>query len=187
MSIHGTRRAAAACPAVITALLALMVTPSATAAGKGNCPAASPGSSSGTAVTSAVICEINRQRTSRGLGKVHAHRKLTTMASRYARSMVRQQFFAHVSPGGASMSERLRKVGYGGSSWSAGETLAWGSGPKATPRAIVAAWMNSPPHRAVLLGRNYRDVGIGVALGSPHGKAMGSSATYVAELGRTAG
>jgi uncharacterized protein YkwD len=186
MSNHGTRRAVVACPAVITALLALA--PSATAAAKGTCPGsgASPATSSRAVVTSAVICEINRQRTTRGLARVRSHRKLWVMATRYARSMVRQQFFGHVSPAGASMSERLRKVGYGGRRWVAGEALAWGSGTSATPRAIVAAWMNSPPHRAVLLGRNYRDVGIGVALGSPFGRAMGSSATYAAELGKRA-
>jgi hypothetical protein len=39
----------------------------------------------------------------------------------------------------------------------------------------------------VLLDRDYRDVGIGVALGSPYGRAMNRSATYAAELGRTAG
>jgi uncharacterized protein YkwD len=43
--------------------------------------------------------------------------------------------------------------------------------------------MASPPHRAVLLGRGYRDVGIGVALGNPHGGAKGSSATYTADFG----
>ena len=58
-------------------------------------------------------------------------------------------------------------------SWAAGEALAWGSGRQATPRGIVYAWMHSPPHRAVLLGRKYRDVGIGVALGSPFGASSG--------------
>ena len=180
------RRFAPACPVVITALL--VATPSAAAAGKGSCPGsgASPASSSRPAITRAVICEINRERTARGLGRVRAHRTLAAMATRYARAMVRQQFFSHTSPSGASMSERLRASGYGGRSWTAGETLAWGSGRQATPRGIVSAWMHSPPHRTVLLGRMYRDVGIGVALGSPFGGLTRRAATYAAEFGRAA-
>jgi uncharacterized protein YkwD len=187
MSIHGAGRGTLACPAVFTALLAF--TPAATAAGKGVCPGAgvAPASASRAVVTRAVICEINRERSTHGLAAVRAHRQLGTMASRYARAMVRQRFFGHVSPAGASMAERIRDVGYARGYWSAGEALAWGSGARATPRAVVSAWMHSPPHRAVLLGRNYRDVGIGMALGSPGTAPAESSATYAAELGRRTG
>ena len=189
MSIHGVRRGAVACPAVLTTMLALTAAPSATAAGKGACPGAgvAPASAPRALVTSAVICEINRERARHRLAAVRAHRQLATMASRYARAMVRQRFFGHVSPAGASMAERIRDAGYARGYWSAGEALAWGSGTRATPRAVVSAWMRSPPHRAVLLGRSYRDVGIGVALGSPRGAPAQSSATYAAELGSRAG
>jgi uncharacterized protein YkwD len=189
MQDQPARRFASACPAILTAVFALMATPSATAAGKGSCPGsgAAPGSVPSAAITKAVICEINRERATRGLRRVHADRRLSRMAARYARAMVRQQFFSHTSPGGATMAERLRATGYGGRRWTAGEALAWGSGSRATPRRIVYAWMHSPPHRAVLLGRSYRDVGIGVALGSPYGGRQDRSATYAAELGRAAG
>ncbi len=63
-----------------------------------------------------------------------------------------------------------------------GEILAWGEGRLSTPRAAVRSWLHSPPHRRVLLGRNYRDIGVGVAIGSPYGGGRGS-ATYVANLG----
>ena len=66
---------------------------------------------------------------------------------------------------------------------SVGEVLAWGEGRFASPRAAVRSWLLSPPHRRVLLGRNYRDVGVGIALGSPFGGSMRSSATYAAEFG----
>ena len=52
----------------------------------------------------------------------------------------------------------------------------------AAPRAIVSSWMRSGPHRQVLLGR-YGHVGVGVALGSPFGRAMSGSATYAADFG----
>jgi uncharacterized protein YkwD len=46
-----------------------------------------------------------------------------------------------------------------------GENIAWGTLQLATPRAIVAAWMASPGHRANILDPRFRDTAIGV---SPH-------------------
>lgn len=63
-----------------------------------------------------------------------------------------------------------------------GETLAWGSGPRGAPRAIVAAWLRSPPHRAVLLSRRYREIGLAAVPGSPRGRSN-AAATYAADLG----
>ena len=135
------------------------------------------------AAQAAVVCEINRERRARGLRPVGVHPRLTGMARRYARAMVRIGFFSHTSPGGATLLDRVRAAGYGGRWIAAGEALAWAQGRLATPHAIVRAWMDSPPHRAVLLGRAYRDVGIGVALGSPDGRARRTSATYAADFG----
>ena len=79
---------------------------------------------------------------------------------------------------------RLRIAGYmrGCTSWAAGETLAWGNGTESSPWSRVAAWMRSPPHRAVLLGATYREAGIAVMQGTP---GMGPRGfTYVGEFGR---
>ena len=45
--------------------------------------------------------------------------------------------------------------------WSAGENLLWGP-PDLSPKAAVAAWLGSPPHRTILLGTHWREIGIGV-------------------------
>ena len=183
MSTHARRLRASTCPAAITILLATGIA-AARAAGATRCrgsplaPASAP-----RAAQAAVVCEINHERRARGLRPVGAHPRLTEMARRYARSMVRIGFFSHTSPGGLTLLERLRAAGYGGRRIAAGEALAWAQGRLATPHAIVGAWMHSPPHRAVLLGRVYRDVGIGVALGDPYGRARRSSATYTADFG----
>jgi uncharacterized protein YkwD len=79
------------------------------------------------------------------------------------------------------MVDRLRAYIGGGRRWAVGETLAWGRGSLATPEAIVAAWLESPPHRRVLLEARYRDVGIGVTTGVP--VAGDPGVTYAAELG----
>ena len=68
-------------------------------------------------------------------------------------------------------------------SWRAGENIAWGRGERATPREIVRAWMESPPHRANVLGRSFRELGVGVAPGAPVRERYGSEATYVHDFG----
>lgn len=185
MPTHARRLRASTCPAAITILLATGLAPApAAAAAAAGCHASArvPASAPRTA-QAAVICEINRERRGRGLRPVAANPRLTRMARRFARSMVRLGFFSHISPGGGTLLDRVREAGYGGHRIAAGEALAWAQGRLATPHAVVRAWMASPPHRAVLLGRGYRDVGIGVALGNPHGGAKGSGATYTADFG----
>jgi uncharacterized protein YkwD len=132
----------------------------------------------------ATVCLINAQRRAHGLVPLRANARLARAAVRHARDMVARSYFSHVSPAGASFVDRLRAVGYASRScaWSGGETLAWGSGILQSPASRVRAWMNSPAHRAILLGAGFREVGIGIAAGSPANASVGS--TYVGEFGR---
>lgn len=180
MSTLAIRRRTLACPAALTVLVTLTVAP-ASAATRCADASATPASLGAGARQAAVVCEINRARRSRGLAPVSAHARLTRMGRGFAHTMVARRFFSHVGPGGATLSVRRRAAGYRGRS--IGEVLAWGEGRYASPRAAVRSWLHSPPHRSVLLDRNYRDVGVGVALGSPFGGSMRSSATYAADFG----
>jgi hypothetical protein len=74
-----------------------------------------------------------------------------------------------------------RAAAAGWSGRTLGETIGWGAGELATPSAIVSGWMNSPPHREILLGGEFRKVGLGVANGSPGG--FGGAATVTADFG----
>jgi uncharacterized protein YkwD len=131
----------------------------------------------------ATLCLINEERRARGRPALAADPRLALAARRYSADMVARGYFAHVSPDGATLTDRLRRIGYvGGCAWRAGETLAWGFGDERTPAARVAAWMHSRRHRRVLLSTRYRDVGIGVAGGVPDGS--GDGLTYTADLGR---
>jgi uncharacterized protein YkwD len=126
---------------------------------------------------------LNRQRARHGLRPLRVNRKLSRSARRFSRSMVRHNFFAHVSPTGSTLSQRIRRAGYmrGAHRWHVGENLAWGGGVRSTPRAIVRSWMNSPGHRANILSSGYREIGIGIALGAPgYG---GPAATYTTHFG----
>jgi uncharacterized protein YkwD len=100
---------------------------------------------------------INRERARNGRGGLASDRRLARAAARHAADMARRHYFGHVSPGGMSPLARVRAAGWHGG---VGEAIAWGCGSLSGAAATVRAWMASPPHRAILLGRG-RAVGIG--------------------------
>ncbi len=126
----------------------------------------------------AVRCELNQERTKRGLSAVRHDEGLALAAKRYSRAMVDQGFFDHVSPSGSTLGSRLKRVGFRAAG-RAGETIGWGSGSLASPAALVAAWMASPPHREIILDGGFSAVGVGVAPGAPVG---GAGATVTADF-----
>ncbi|PTL56318.1 CAP domain-containing protein [Paraconexibacter algicola] len=135
-------------------------------------------------VERATLCLLNRERTKRGRARLRAQPTLAGVADRYAAQMVREGFFAHVSPAGTTMLARIRRTGYlegDIARWSVGENLAWGTGRISTPARIVKAWMASPGHKRNILDRSYREIGVGVVLGVPEDPSRG--ATYVTEFG----
>jgi uncharacterized protein YkwD len=139
-------------------------------------PSAQPGAGT------AVVCLVNRERTKRKLPVLRASAPLGAAAGRYARLMVSDGFFDHVSPTGSTLRSRLAGAGYPGrGACTLGENIATASGKLGAPTEIVAAWMASPGHRRNILARDFREVGVGVASGMP---AAGDGATYVADFGR---
>jgi uncharacterized protein YkwD len=128
---------------------------------------------------------INHARTSRGLHAVQEHKALNVASLRHARDMMRRDYFSHVSLGGASVGTRVRRAGYsrsGYSRWTVGEVIGWGSGLLGTPKAVFRAWMKSKSHRAVILGKRWRDVGLGCAHGTF--KGISNVTMYAVDVGR---
>jgi uncharacterized protein YkwD len=136
-------------------------------------------SAAGTQYREAVRCLLNAQRAQAGLAPLAPNRRLARAARRFSQAMVRQRFFDHVSPQGSTMDRRVRAAGY--AEPRVGETIAWGAGALATPAAIVQGWMNSPPHRAIIMDPGFREVGLGIAAGSPEGD--GDATTVTADFG----
>ncbi len=138
-----------------------------------------------TLVRRSTLCLLNAERTSRGLRPLREQSTLRTVARRYARTMVRGRFFAHVCPQGSTLKSRIRSAKYLNKSvrdYALGENLAWGSGSLSTPKSIVRGWMRSSAHRHAILDGSFRDVGVGVAPGAPR-KVRGRAATYTTEFG----
>lgn len=145
---------------------------------------ARPGTISQPTLRRTTLCLVNRERARRGRRALRHNRRLAIAGIRHARDMVRRNYFSHDSPSGASFLDRIRRTGYfrGARSWAAGENLAWGSGGHATPRSIVRSWMASPGHRANILQRRFREIGVGIVLGTPR-VGLPTGATYATEFG----
>jgi uncharacterized protein YkwD len=74
--------------------------------------------------------------------------------------MVRRGFFAHESADGSAFWQRvLRYYPRRSGAWSVGENLLWSS-PEVDPAGALRMWMNSPPHRKILLTARWREVGL---------------------------
>jgi uncharacterized protein YkwD len=168
---------------VLGAALAAALTLAAPARADAGCPGADRvvDAQNADALIAPTMCLLNAQRRAAGLRPVSGQPKLTVAASRFAAQMVGMGFFAHRAPGGPDLVGRLRQARYLGlrttTPWIVGENLAWARGSAATPRDIVAEWMASPGHQRNILEPSYRDVGIGVAGGSPGDPGEGVTVT----------
>jgi uncharacterized protein YkwD len=120
-------------------------------------------------VSDVIFCLMNAMRANKGLSPLVQQAQLAHASVDHSQDMVDNHYFAHDSLDGRDIVARLKAVFYipRDGDWVIGENLAWGSGALSTPRSLVNAWMNSPPHRANLLASDYRDVGMGVVYGTP--------------------
>jgi uncharacterized protein YkwD len=145
-----------------------------------------PANDNAAALGASTLCLINAERQQRGLPPLTANPQLGKAAQNYSRAMVRERFFDHVSPGGSTLLSRVKRgTRYlrGARSYSLGENIAWGSGDFATPRETVKGWMASAGHRANILNRRFRHIGIGVVNGAPDDDQGMPAATYTNDFG----
>jgi uncharacterized protein YkwD len=136
----------------------------------GGCPDATlmPTSQNVEAIRTATRCLVNRERAAHGESLLRGNAHLERAAQAHTESMAFGDYFDHIGPGGQTPLARMRASGYIYSSrlgYEVGENIAWGTLWLATPKAIVAAWMASPGHRANILDPHFRETAIGV---SPH-------------------
>jgi uncharacterized protein YkwD len=99
----------------------------------------------------AILRVMNRVRAQNHLPKLHANGALARAADAHSAAMLRSGNFSH-----GAVSSRLRRYTH---ARSFGETLAWYS--SCDGGAIVNMWLNSAPHRAILLSRTFHRVGVG--------------------------
>jgi uncharacterized protein YkwD len=112
------------------------------------------------------LSETNKHRIANGLAPLAANAKLNTAALAKAQDMLKQQYFAHVSPSGVGAADLAKNAGY--EYLAIGENLAMGNFKD--DKALVQAWMDSPGHRANILNAKYTEIGIAVIKGTYEGQ-----------------
>ena len=114
-----------------------------------------------------MLSAINHTRAAHGLAAWRQSGNLSASARRYSSYMLARDYFGHTA--------RIR-VSWSRWSW-VGENLAMYPGWGTRTGSVVRSWLNSPPHRRVLLSPRFRAAGIGYA----HGR-MGSRRTTTVTL-----
>ena len=114
----------------------------------------------------AMYCGVNVVRHAFGLGAVRGNRPLNR-SSLIKANAVRHCGFSH-TPCGMSFSRTFQRAGYLPAK-AFGENLAWGQYELGSPMQTLSQWLNSPPHRANLLSRRWRDLGIAIQRGRMFG------------------
>ena len=81
--------------------------------------------------------------------------------------MAGRGFFSHSSADGTAFWKRIQRLypSKGFRRWTVGENLVWQS-PELKAGDALRMWMASPSHRANLLSRTWREIGISV-VGTP--------------------
>jgi len=143
---------------------------------------AAVGSSPGqreTALEQAILREVNRVRSDRGLRPLTASRGLVAAAAFQSKALLAQGAFDHDTQGGGTFGDRLRRFYPVGSSraWSVGENLLWGQDGIDAPTA-VKLWLDSPVHRKIMLDPGWREFGAG-AVAAPSAPGVYASAGAV--------
>jgi uncharacterized protein YkwD len=157
----------------LTALLLALAAPSsqlsdasALQAVASSCAGATTADGGGHSRVEAMYCGINVVRHTYHLGSVRGNGRLNRSALMKA-DAVRRCGFSH-TPCGMSFSRTFQRAGYLPAR-SFGENLAWGQAEMGSPLNTLSMWLHSPPHRANLLGRGWRDLGIAYERGHMFG------------------
>lgn len=105
----------------------------------------------------AVLELTNAERKKEDLPALKPSPKLFAAARGHSRNMAAQEKLAH-DLDDKTFADRIMDTDYRFKA--GGENVAWND---ATPKEVVAAWMNSPPHKANILSKDFTEIGIGMA------------------------
>lgn len=112
-----------------------------------------------------VIVELtNEERADEALPALRRSSVLDEAARLKAQDMAQNQYFSHYSPTGVSPWHWFATAEY--NFVHAGENLAIHFTDSSE---VVEAWMKSPTHRANIVNKNYREIGVGTAEGTYEG------------------
>ncbi|KAL3665508.1 hypothetical protein V7S43_009543 [Phytophthora oleae] len=96
---------------------------------------------------SAMLYRVNQERVTRGLPALCTNKKLQDAAQRHSDDQAENNYMDHTGTDGTSITDRVSEAGY---DWgSVAENIAAG---QPDVDSVMKTWMNSPGHRANILG-----------------------------------
>ena len=114
-----------------------------------------------------VVLATNKARATKGLPALTINAELTKAAELKAADMVANGYFAHFSPTGVTPWHWFDLAGY--NYLNAGENLASGFN---TTSSLMKGWMNSPTHKANIMGAQYTEIGVAFVQTERNGKTV---------------
>jgi uncharacterized protein YkwD len=172
--------------AVMVAALMGLAMWSTNASASASCPGDEVPPTEATAYDSVMtlVCDINEFRARNGLRPLSWDWRLWYGAQNHAADMAARHYFAHVSPEGHGLGDRIAPTGYippaGG--WTVSENLGFGTMMLSSPLAITVGWLNSEVHRENMLDPEVDNIGVGLGFG-PVADGEQSGTIYVADFG----
>jgi uncharacterized protein YkwD len=132
------------------------------------------------ALERAVGRELNRIRVAHSLKPLRFGDGLRAAAVQHSRSMLEDGYFEHESADGTSFDARIKRYysDRGWQRWVVGEALL-SSSAQLSAHEVVESWLESPPHREVILSSMYRDGGVGVFYAPAASGAFGDQPALV--------
>jgi len=108
-----------------------------------------------------VLASLNAFRKEHGLGPLRLSPSLSRAARQHSMEMAERGYFAHDSANGSTFDKRIARFYPMGFHryWSVGENLLWSSPDVDASRALTM-WINSPEHKANMLNRRWREIGL---------------------------
>lgn len=101
-----------------------------------------------------VVKLVNKERKAAGLGKLKSDDTLNAAAAMRAKELA--ELYSHTRPDGTSGGTAVNDVGAPFSVKS--ENIAWTT--KASAEKVMESWMNSPPHKAAILKKDFGKIGV---------------------------
>jgi uncharacterized protein YkwD len=111
----------------------------------------------------------NEARAKRGLKALCVHPALMKAARYHSQDMLDRDYSSHTSPDGETVKERLERFGYtfsGYSYYKYGENITRSYDFSSGPDNCFNWWMSSSGHKSNILSKDFRNIGIGVRVGT---------------------
>jgi uncharacterized protein YkwD len=143
------------------------------------CPGANDRGAAASLQARSVRCLVNWARAQEQRPGLRPSRALRRAAELKGRGVASCGELSH-APCSSRVTDAVRQSGYRYSSF--GENLFAGIDRHVSPRDVVAAWLQSPPHRANILRPGFREVGF-ASVSAPGFFGVGGSVVWVAAFG----